>query len=112
MIHFGFIEKDTFGYYTISEMNKIGELYSEIHNEYDIIYGFKIEETFKKQGYGSYLLKKYLELKKNKNIFLHVQKSNISAISLYKKFGFVITEEILETFNYKPKYTDVYLMKR
>ena len=50
-----------------------------------------IRKNFRKQGFGSILLKELIKLSKSlgvQNIFLEVNEKNISAISLYNKLGF------------------------
>lgn len=52
-----------------------------------------VKSSYQRQGIGTLLLKYVFNFsKKNKinNVFLEVRKSNLAAISLYKKFGFKI----------------------
>ncbi|KAJ5070140.1 n-alpha-acetyltransferase 50 [Anaeramoeba ignava] len=62
---------------------------------------FGIDEKFRKRGIGTKILKKAIEkIKKNeeiKEIVLHVKKTNINAISFYKKFGFK-KKEVIENY--------------
>ena len=53
---------------------------------------FGVKRKFQLQGNGKFLLKSLISLLKQKNynrIFLEVNTSNSSAISLYKQFGFI-----------------------
>ena len=53
---------------------------------------FGVKRKFQLQGKGKFLLKSLISLLKQKNynrIFLEVNTSNSSAISLYKQFGFI-----------------------
>jgi len=106
-----YTEKDDFGYYVIYEKQILGWMYSEIHNNYEIVYGFFIEEKYRNKHIGSELLSRYLKLKLDKDIYLHVQINNLYAIKLYSNFGFSITNDDIITNKYKPKYKDVYFMK-
>ena len=66
----------------------IGYLYySDIYDRIEINQ-FEVKEEKRKQGKGNLLLK-YLIENNNKEITLEVRKSNIPAISLYKKYGFI-----------------------
>lgn len=56
-----------------------------------------ILETYRSRGYGTYLLQLLLHALEEigiRNIVLHVEESNTSAVSLYKKTGFLITETL------------------
>lgn len=55
------------------------------------IYGVAIKEEQRGKGYGNILLEKsieYLKLREISNVYLKVDSENLSAINLYKKFGF------------------------
>lgn len=66
--------------------------YGHLDNENEIIWlGVVVLEKFQNMGYGNILLKLLLEKakeKKVKRIRLSVDKKNLSAMKLYKKFGF------------------------
>ena len=60
------------------------------------IYKIAVDENFRGQGIGSSILTEtisHLEKSGAENIYLEVRKSNTSAISLYKKFGFIYLGE-------------------
>ena len=57
--------------------------------EYHIV-NFGIRKEYQNRGIGRYFLNYFLkELPTNSSVFLEVKESNFSAISLYKKLGFV-----------------------
>ncbi len=58
-----------------------------LYENTDIINVF-VEESHRRQGIGSLLLKKVIDDNKNKVIMLEVKEDNVSAIKLYEKFGF------------------------
>jgi ribosomal protein S18 acetylase RimI-like enzyme len=77
-----------------------------------IIYlnGFEIEKEFREMGYGNRSMKLILrdinkKFPKNDGIYLSVLKENISAVKIYKKFGFNIIQEIMKSGD------DIYVMK-
>ena len=52
-----------------------------------------VKKEYQNHGIGSYILNRYLEHLKSKNIksiYLEVSENNIKAINLYKKFGFEV----------------------
>ncbi len=67
--------------------------YGHLDNENEIIWlGVVVLEKFQNMGYGNILLKLLLEKAKEKKIErirLSVDKKNLSAVNLYKKFGFL-----------------------
>ena len=72
----------------LEEDELIGYLYySDIYDRIEINQ-FEVKEEKRKQGKGNLLLK-YLIENNNKEITLEVRKTNIPAISLYKKYGFI-----------------------
>ena len=72
----------------LEEDELIGYLYySDIYDRIEINQ-FEVKEEKRKQGKGNLLLK-YLIENNNKEITLEVRKSNIPAISLYKKYRFI-----------------------
>lgn len=96
-------------YIIFSENNEIGFLaYSIYYDRIELDYIF-INEKYRNKGYASNLLE-YLIEEANKfdNITLEVNINNISAINLYKKYGFTIVAK-------RSKYygnDDAYLMIR
>ena len=76
------------------------------------IINFIINPKYRKQGYGSYLLAKtILKIKKIDNIkkiVLNVKVNNPSAIKLYEKFNFQITQKIENYYSLKDS---AYLME-
>ena len=76
------------------------------------IINFIINPKYQNQGYGSYLLAKtILKIKKIDNIkkiVLNVKVNNPSAIKLYEKFGFQITQKIENYYSLKDS---AYLME-
>lgn len=86
-------------------------VYGTILDEAEIL-NIVIDNKYKGQGYGKYLLQETLNELKYKNIktvFLEVGDKNFPAISLYKKFGF-------EIYNKREKYykngEDAIMMKK
>lgn len=65
---------------------------STTNHEYDAeIYNIGVKKAFQKNGFGTELLRAFLERSRNesvKNIWLDVRISNTSAIRFYKNFGF------------------------
>ncbi|WCJ20415.1 Acyl-CoA N-acyltransferases (NAT) superfamily protein [Euphorbia peplus] len=62
-----------------------------------------VRENFRKQGHGEALMKAAIDkcrTRKVQRVSLHVDSSNIAAISLYKKLGFRV-EELVESY-YSP----------
>lgn len=62
-----------------------------------VIYSIAIGKNFRGKGFGKRLLKESIEemkLNRISSIFLYVSQNNLSAIQLYEKTGFTITEEI------------------
>lgn len=71
--------------------------YGHLDEEKDRIWlGIMVSDTQVGKGYGKEIMKKLLS-DCNQDIFLSVDKDNISAIKLYQLFGFYIIEE---TINY------------
>ena len=67
--------------------------YVMYHNVIDesMMINFAVDPAYQKKGYGTALLKYTLDLlieKKFRNFYLDVRASNLSAQSLYQKFGF------------------------
>ena len=61
-------------------------------NSLAFMHSFYIKKGYRNRGYGSLLLEKSLEILKKhgiKKVELTVDPQNITAISLYKKFGFI-----------------------
>ena len=52
--------------------------------------------AYRRKGVGSKILEKCLS-ETNKEIYLYVFTQNVGAISLYKQFGFAISEQVSET---------------
>ena len=70
--------------------------YGHLDFEKYIWLGICVLKKFRGKGYGKLIIKKLIEVasKKNiENIFLTVDKENIPAINLYKKFDFKIINE-------------------
>ena len=70
--------------------------YGHLDFEKYIWLGICVLKKFRGKGYGKLIIKKVIEVanKKNiENIFLTVDKENIHATNLYKKFDFKIIEE-------------------
>lgn len=83
---------------------------SSVQDESDIIVIAVLKE-FRGQGIGSMLLEALIMELKNRNInklFLDVNETNIPAIKLYKKFGFV---EISKRKNYYGKNAAIVMKK-
>jgi ribosomal-protein-alanine N-acetyltransferase len=76
---------------------------SEIH-----IGNIAVRKDYQGQGIGTYLLKKIFGMFQNYNIaYLEVRKNNITAIKLYKKFGF---DQICQRISYYPDGEDAIIM--
>lgn len=60
---------------------------------------FFIFDEFQGQGIGSYVLKHVASIaeEENKDVFLYVFAKNDGAINLYKKYGYVIVENISDS---------------
>lgn len=70
----------------IDDRMVVGYLYySDIYDRIEINQ-ITVLDIYKRQGYGSELMKRLID--KNKNISLEVKCDNIPAIALYEKFGF------------------------
>ena len=78
----------------IDNNNIIG--YGHLDFEKYIWLGVCILKKYRGKGYGTLMIKNLIYIANNnniKNIFLTVDKENIPAINLYKKFDFKIIEE-------------------
>jgi hypothetical protein len=75
--------------------------YGHLDFEDKIWLGIMVGDTYKKMGYGKYIMD---DLLKNidLDIYLSVDKINIEALTLYKKKGFIIDSES-ETFYFMKK---------
>ncbi len=91
-------------YVVIEDIGFIG--YSVYYERSEIDYLYVIEE-YRNKGYASKLLEHVIN-KGLHNITLEVSEDNISAINLYKKFGFEIVSKREKYYNGK----DAYLMLR
>ncbi|MCX7727240.1 MAG: ribosomal protein S18-alanine N-acetyltransferase [Chitinispirillaceae bacterium] len=88
-----------------------GYLFSHIIGEEANLNKLCIIKKIRKKGIGSYFLKNFLKELKDKGvkkIFLEVRSSNIDAINLYKKYGFIINRVRK---NYYNDNEDAYEMK-
>ena len=90
-------------------------IFSTVENEVEIV-NFGIKDSFRKQGFGYYILKNIIEIYKNnnkENIFLEVSTQNTYAINLYVKLGFKILN-VREGYYKKNhgKKEDAYIMKK
>lgn len=67
--------------------------YGHLDKEKDIVWlGIMVGDRFKGLGYGKKIMSQLINKYENE-IYLTVDKDNIVAASLYKKFGFTIIEE-------------------
>lgn|SRR5574344_1325877 len=77
------------------------------HSNNEDFYGisrFVVEKQFRNKGIGTQLLEFVISKYGYYNLLLNVRQSNIEAIELYKKYGFVII--------YVDNKDDFYIMKR
>ena len=95
------------------EKNVIGYiLFNQILDEAEI-YKIVVSKDFRKKQIAFKIIEFLLnELKKNnvKKIFLEVRKSNIPAINLYKKCGFIDIREIVDYYS-NPKENGIMMLK-
>ncbi|MFT4452422.1 ribosomal protein S18-alanine N-acetyltransferase [Parvimonas sp. G1425] len=87
-------------------------LFNQILDEAEI-YKIVVSKEFRKKQIAFKIVEFLLdELKKNnvKKIFLEVRKSNIPAISLYKKCGFIDIREIIDYYT-NPKEDGIMMLK-
>ena len=95
------------------EKNVIGYiLFNQILDEAEI-YKIVVSKDFRKKQIAFKIMEFLLnELKKNniKKIFLEVRKSNIPAINLYKKCGFIDVREIVDYYS-NPKENGIMMLK-
>lgn len=87
-------------------------LFNQILDEAEI-YKIVVSKDFRKKQIAFRIMEYLLnELKKNnvKKIFLEVRKSNIPAISLYKKCGFINIREIIDYYT-NPKEDGIMMLK-
>ncbi|MCZ7409351.1 ribosomal protein S18-alanine N-acetyltransferase [Parvimonas micra] len=87
-------------------------LFNQILDEAEI-YKIVVSKNFRKKQIAFKIVEFLLdELKKNnvKKIFLEVRKSNIPAISLYKKCGFINIREIIDYYT-NPKEDGIMMLK-
>ena len=87
-------------------------LFNQILDEAEI-YKIVVSKEFRKKQIAFKIVEFLLdELKKNdvKKIFLEVRKSNIPAISLYKKCGFINIREIIDYYT-NPKEDGIMMLK-
>lgn len=85
-------------------------IYSVIYERAEIV-DIIIDDSFRGNGYGYKLLNNAIEIINNENVLnitLEVNKSNLSAINLYKKTGFEICAERKNYYEEQ----DGYLMKK
>lgn len=86
----------------LTEGSPVGSCYLDFRGQSaSYLYGFEITENLRNQGLGSACLSLLLETcfsrpgsEKLKKIFLQVSGQNVSAMALYKKAGFQITESL------------------
>jgi ribosomal protein S18 acetylase RimI-like enzyme len=76
------------------------------------IINFLIDKQYQSQGYGNFLLEftldKIKSIKYIKKIILNVNTNNKTALNLYTKFNFVITEKVENYYRYNE---NAYLME-
>lgn len=103
------IKSSDFEQNLIIEDNEILGLLNYVHlyEKIEINYIY-IKENQRNKGYASLLLEKLLELNNYSDITLEVRQSNIPAIKLYEKHGFLI---VANRKNYYGN-EDAYLMHR
>jgi len=70
---------------------------------------FATSNKYKRKGFGKNLFKYIVE--NFENLYLYVRISNLSAIELYKSFGFQIIEEFENFYEYTDYNESSYLMK-
>jgi len=75
--------------------NKVGYVHIYENNGVTQLDDFYILEPYRNKGIGSMVLEDLL--KSHSPVELVVFKENLIALNLYKKFGFVITQEISDT---------------
>lgn len=72
--------------------NLVGYVSTELHNRFDFyIWTIVVDTAYQGKGVGRSLVKHVKELAENRNIVLHVRRTNTPAINLYKSEGFVET---------------------
>lgn len=81
--------------------------YSKMYERMEINYIF-VKEAYRKNGIASQLIKYMIDNNEFDNITLEVNVNNISAINLYKKYGFEIVSIREKYYNG----VDGYLMER
>lgn len=101
----------TFYFVLIVENEVVGFLQCSIISPESELYEIGIDKNFQGKGYANKLMDYYLEFAKLKGcetILLEVNKMNVKAICLYKKYGFC---EYGERKNYYGVNQDAVLMK-
>jgi len=99
-------------YTAVKEKRIVGYIVCWLSDKTAHIYNISVKKDYQNQGIGSFLLEYLLEeLKKDgfNTVVLEVRKSNLKAISLYKKFGFT-EEKILSKF-YPDGEDAIYMIK-
>lgn len=80
-------------YAAIDEHGELaGYVSTELHDRFDLyIWTIIVDTAYQGKGVGRSLVKHVKELAANRNIVLHVRRTNTPAINLYKSEGFVET---------------------
>jgi len=103
--------KTNFYFILLNEKEVVGFLQCSIISPESELYEIGIDENFQGSGYAKMLMEYYLDYAKKKGcdtILLEVNKINMKAISLYKKYGFC---KYGERKNYYGVNQDAVLMK-
>ncbi len=95
--------------YVIEDTQMIGYIDFWIMYEQATLANIGVRREYQRKGYASLLIEHMLdEVKHCENVTLEVRVSNVSAINLYKKYGFEI--QALRKDYYKDNHEDAYLM--
>lgn len=103
--------RDTF---LVAEIDRdlIGFVIGIVQRKEGHILAIAIRDGYKKQGIGTYLMKKLIKVYEKNGIFrlkLEVRASNIAALTMYKNLGFKITNRLK---NYYENGEDGFLLRR
>lgn len=97
-------------YVYINESNEVlGFLHTEYHYEFSDIINIVVDEEHHHEHIGSKLLNYFINKTKSNRILLEVRKTNINAINLYNKFGFI---EINRRLKYYSDGEDAIIMEK
>lgn len=98
-------------YYLIMIDNQIAGYYAIFeHRKYNYIAILGLKIQFQHRGFGNKIIKSIIDHNEKPSLTLHVDTQNKNALSLYKKYNFIIKKELKKF--YKNKHSAYYMTKQ